>query len=91
MLQDQSIDKIETMNFLERHLGDFQTTGSVRPSVKKTTYSLPNLLKHSFHLLQVSQALSDTAQLASGLLTVVRITKKSISYVDCFLSFRFVQ
>jgi hypothetical protein len=34
MLQDQSIDKIETMNFLERHLGDFQTTGCVRPSVE---------------------------------------------------------
>ncbi len=52
MLQDQSINKIETMNFLERHLDDFQKTGSVQPSV--------------------SQSLSDTTQVASGLLTVVR-------------------
>jgi hypothetical protein len=35
MLQDQSSDKIDTMNFLERRLNDFQTVGSVRNSVKK--------------------------------------------------------
>lgn len=52
MLQDQSTDKIETINFLERHLADYQITGTVRPSV--------------------SQSLSDTAQVASGLFTVVR-------------------
>jgi len=40
MLQDQSPDKIETMNFLERHLGDFQTTGSVRRSVQNLFFSL---------------------------------------------------
>jgi len=33
MLQDQSVDKIETINFLERHLADYQITGTVRPSV----------------------------------------------------------
>jgi hypothetical protein len=45
MLQDQSPDKTETMNFLERHLGDFQTTGCIRPSVKNVFFSL-YLLKY---------------------------------------------
>lgn len=36
MLQDQSPDKIETLNFLERRLNDFQTLGSVRNTVKKS-------------------------------------------------------
>ncbi|CAF0922228.1 unnamed protein product [Adineta ricciae] len=53
MLQDKSPDKINTMHFLERHLGDYETTGVVRPSM--------------------SQSLSDTAQVASGLFTVVCI------------------
>jgi hypothetical protein len=35
MLQDQSPDKIDTMNFLERRLNDFQAFGSVRNTVKK--------------------------------------------------------
>ncbi|CAF3733801.1 unnamed protein product [Rotaria socialis] len=52
MLRDQSPDKIESMNFLERHLGDFETMSTVRRSV--------------------SQSMSDTVQVASGLLTVVR-------------------
>ncbi|CAF2781834.1 unnamed protein product [Rotaria sp. Silwood2] len=52
MLQDKSPNKIETMNFIERHLGDFETLDTIRTSV--------------------SQSLSDTAQVASGLLTVVR-------------------
>ncbi|CAF4761547.1 unnamed protein product, partial [Rotaria sp. Silwood1] len=52
MLQDKSPNKIESMNFIERHLGDFETMGTVRSSV--------------------SQSLSDTAQVASGLFTVVR-------------------
>ncbi|CAM4801010.1 unnamed protein product [Rotaria magnacalcarata] len=52
MLRDQSPDKIESMNFLERHLGDFETMSTVQRSV--------------------SQSMSDTVQVASGLLTVVR-------------------
>jgi len=36
MLQDQSPDKIETLNFLERRLSDFQTLSSVRNTVKKS-------------------------------------------------------
>jgi len=52
MLQDQSPDKIDTMNFLERRLNDFQALGSVRNTVSKS--------------------LSDTAQIASGLFSVVR-------------------
>ncbi|CAF0818358.1 unnamed protein product [Adineta ricciae] len=52
MIQDQSPDKVDTMNFLERRLGDFQAMGSVRNSVSKS--------------------LSDTAQIASGLFSVVR-------------------
>lgn len=52
MLQDQSPDKIDTMQFLERRLNDFQTMSSVRNSVSKS--------------------LSDTAQIASGLFSVVR-------------------
>jgi len=52
MLQDQSQDKIDTMNFLERRLNDFNTMGSVRNTVSKS--------------------LSDTAQVASGLISVVR-------------------
>jgi len=52
MLQDQSQDKIDTMNFLERRLQDFQTLGSVRNTVSKS--------------------LSDTAQIATGLFSVVR-------------------
>jgi len=35
MLQDQSLEKIDTMNFLERRLNDFQTMGSVRNTVKR--------------------------------------------------------
>jgi hypothetical protein len=35
MLQDQSLEKIDTMNFLERRLNDFQTIGSVRNTVKQ--------------------------------------------------------
>ena len=33
MLQDQSLDKMETMRFLERRLSDFQVFGSVRNTV----------------------------------------------------------
>lgn len=33
MLQDQSLDKIDTMQFLERRLNDFQVFGSVRNTV----------------------------------------------------------
>jgi hypothetical protein len=44
MLQDQSPDKIDTMNFLERRLADFQTMGSVRNSVK--IFLLSYLLNH---------------------------------------------
>jgi hypothetical protein len=36
MLQDQSPDKIETLNFLERRLNDFQTLSSVRKTVTKS-------------------------------------------------------
>jgi hypothetical protein len=35
MLQDQSLEKIDTMNFLERRLNDFQTMGSVRNTVNE--------------------------------------------------------
>lgn len=52
MLQDQTPDKSDTIEFLERRLNDFQTIGSVRKSVSKS--------------------LSDTTQLATGLLSVVR-------------------
>jgi len=52
MLQDQSQDKIDTMNFLERRINDFQTFGSIQNTVSKS--------------------LSDTAQIASGLISVIR-------------------
>jgi len=52
MLQDQSQDKIDTMNFLERRLQDFQAVGSFQNTVSKS--------------------LSDTAQIATGLFSVVR-------------------
>ena len=52
MLQDQSPDKVDTIEFLERRLSDFQTFGTVRNSVSKS--------------------LSDTAQIANGLFSVVR-------------------
>ncbi|CAF1151564.1 unnamed protein product [Rotaria sordida] len=51
MLKDQSPNKIETMEFLERHLDDFETMSTARNSV--------------------SQSLSDAAQVASGLFTVI--------------------
>jgi hypothetical protein len=76
MLQDQSPDKIETMNFLERHLGDFQTTGSVRPSVNNVSFFFHSLI---LNLIQISKSLSDTAQVASGLFTVV-CKKKNKSF-----------
>ena len=37
MIQDQSPDKVDTMKFLERRLGDFQAMGSVRNSVREHT------------------------------------------------------
>jgi hypothetical protein len=45
MLQDQSPEKIDTMNFLDRRFSDFQTMGSVRNSVKHfSSYFLLNSL-----------------------------------------------
>lgn len=40
MLQDQSNEKIDTMNFLERRLDDFQTFGSVRNTVNSSLLSI---------------------------------------------------
>lgn len=36
MLQDQSPDKVDTMNFLERRLNDFQTLGSLKDTMSKS-------------------------------------------------------
>ncbi|CAF3502685.1 unnamed protein product [Rotaria sp. Silwood1] len=52
MIQDQSQNKTDTINFLERRFNDFQTLGSFRNTV--------------------SNSLSDTAQIATGLFSVIR-------------------
>ncbi|CAF2096534.1 unnamed protein product [Rotaria magnacalcarata] len=52
MLQDQSQEKLDTMDFLERRLNDFQTLGSLRNTMSKS--------------------LSDTAQITSGIFSVIR-------------------
>ena len=45
MLRDKSPNKEEAMNFLERHLGDFETMGIVRPSVRREL-----LMKYEYHI-----------------------------------------
>ncbi|CAF3177188.1 unnamed protein product, partial [Rotaria sp. Silwood2] len=52
MIQDQSQNKTDTMNFLERRLNDFKTLGSFRDTV--------------------SNSLSDTTQIATGIFSVIR-------------------
>ena len=68
MLQDQTPDKTDTIEFLERRLSDFQTMGSVRNSVTKS--------------------LSDTTQIATGLLSVVRnlTSRRWMSSFSCTAS-----
>jgi hypothetical protein len=44
MLQDQSLDKMDTMSFLERRLNDFQAFGSVRNTVKKPAFPFISIL-----------------------------------------------
>ena len=44
MLQDQSTNKSDSINFLERCLNDFQATSSVRKTVKKKFFSFSIML-----------------------------------------------
>ncbi len=57
MLQDQSLDKIDTMKFLERRLNDFQTFGSVRNTVKNLFSILIFFIKLYFRYQNLYQIL----------------------------------
>lgn len=52
MLQDQSLDKIDTINFLERRLNDFQSFGSVRNTVSKSLSDTAQIVNGLFSVVR---------------------------------------
>jgi len=52
LLQDQSLDKIDTMNFLERRLNDFQAFGSVRNTVSKSFSDTAQIVNGLFSVVR---------------------------------------
>lgn len=55
MLQDSSIDKCETLLFLERRLNDFNTFGAVRNSMSKSFSDTAQLAGGLFSLVSENQ------------------------------------